>query len=372
LVSTNLRKDSDVLVLGGGNEAVAAAQTALRRGARHVTIACETAREGMPCFSEWVAEAEAEGVKLSPGVRPVRIEEAGEGRLRAVLQRGHETLCIEADRILAAPVRRVDTARFKALGLNVTGRGIAADRQTFATNLEGVFAAGEAVGGPGAGVRAVAAGRLAAASIHRFLSGGTAVAGERKVVNVLMGKLSEKELSALFRDVARAPRARAETSLAKVSTNQEGRASAPVRKVSGFDEVTTGLFESEAVREASRCIQCDCLAQSTCALRRYATEYGAEPAQYRGERRAIERDASHPEIVYESGKCILCGLCVRIAEQAGERPGITFKGRGFPTVAAVPFGRPISEGLARSGALCAAACPTGALALKRNASKPAC
>ena len=203
-----------MLVLGGGNEAVAAAQTALRLGARHVTIACETAREGMPCFSEWVAEAEAEGVKLSPGVRPVRIEEAGpfdraqgrpedarmggQGGRRVVLQRGHETFCIEADRVIAAPLRRVDTARFKAFGLNVTGRGIAADRQTLATNLEGVFAGGEAVAGPGAGVRAVAAGRLAAASINQFLSGGTVVAGERKVVSVLMGKLSDTERSALF------------------------------------------------------------------------------------------------------------------------------------------------------------------------------
>ena len=114
-----------------------------------------------------------------------------------------------------------------------------------------------------------------------------------------------------------------------------------------FDEITAGLSDAEAVREARRCIQCDCLAKDTCGLRRYGTEYAAEPGKYKGERRAFARDASHPEIVYESGKCILCGLCVRIAEQEGERPGITFEGRGFPTVAAIPFDRPVAEGLAR-------------------------
>jgi ferredoxin len=248
--------------------------------------------------------------------------------------------------------RRADTEFFKRLGLSVTERGIAADRHTrrqrtaaeLATNLDGVFAGGECVAGPGAAVRAVAAGRLAALSIGRFLRGAP-VAGERKFLHVVMGKLSEAEHDVLFRDCVRGEKRPTE------------------------DEITAGLSDAEAVREARRCIQCDCLAKVTCELRRYGTEYAAEPGKYKGERRAFARDASHPEIVYEPGKCILCGLCVRIAEQEGERPGITFEGRGFPTVAAIPFDRPVAEGLARTGARCAAACPTGALAMKVKSSK---
>jgi ferredoxin len=225
--------------------------------------------------------------------------------------------------------RRVDVALYRRLGLEVTARGIAADRRTLATSVDGVFAAGEALSGPGAAVRAVAAGRLAAVCIGQYLSGGAAV-GEPRPVSVLMGKLSEAEHAALFRSVTRAPRS------------------------------------ADPVAEAGRCIQCDCLAKEDCRLRAYATEYGAEPGRYRGERRAFARDGSHPRVVYESGKCILCGLCVRIAEQAGALPGMAFSGRGFSTVAAVPFGGTLAEGLGELTLRCAEACPTGALALKRR------
>jgi formate dehydrogenase major subunit len=340
-----------VVVLGGGDEAVAAAQTALRLGARRVTLVCETTRERMSCFSEWVDAAEAEGIKLELSARLVRSNPAGGEAVRLTFERDGATFALDAGRLIAAPPRRADTEFFKTLGLNVSGRGIAADRRTLATNLDGVFAGGECVAGPGAAVRAVAAGRLAAVSIGQFLR-GEPVVGERKFLHVLMGKLSDSEHAALFRDFVRGER--------RAQANSLDAA----RRRATFDEITGGLSDAEAVREARRCIQCDCLARDTCGLRRYGTEYAAEPGKYKGKRRAFARDASHPEIVYESGKCILCGLCVRIAEQESERPGITFQGRGFPTVAAIPFDRPVAEGLPRTGARCAAACPTGALAMK--------
>ena len=342
-----------VVILGSGDEAVAAAQTAVRLGARCVTLVCETPRERMTCFSECVDAAETEGVKLDLSARFVRSEQIGNEATRVILERDGATFSIEAGRLIAAPPRRADIEFFKKLGLNVTARGIAADRQTLATNLSGVFAGGECVSGAGAAVRAVAAGRIAALSIGQFLR-GEPVVGERKTLHVLMGKLSDAEHAALFRDFVRGDKRAEAVSL-----------DATRRRVT-FDEITAGLSDAEAVREARRCIQCDCLAKDNCGLRRYGTEYEAEPGKYKGERRAFARDNSHPEIVYESGKCILCGLCVRIAEQEGERPGIAFAGRGFPTVAAIPFDKPVAEGLARTGARCAAACPTGALARKRE------
>ena len=138
------------------------------------------------------------------------------------------------------------------------------------------------------------------------------------------------------------------------------------RRQRSFDEVEEGLPEQDAVREARRCLQCDCVARADCKLRRYATQYGAQPGRFKGQRRAFARDDTHPHVVYESGKCILCGLCVRITEQDGEHLGMTFAQRGFATRTRVPFGADLAEALTHAAQRCASACPTGALAPKRR------
>jgi NADH dehydrogenase/NADH:ubiquinone oxidoreductase subunit G len=74
----------------------------------------------------------------------------------------------------------------------------------------------------------------------------------------------------------------------------------------------------------------------------------------------------HPDLVYEPGKCISCGICVRITEQQREEPGLTFIGRGFDVKVAVPFDKSIKEGLTISADDVVRACPTGALAFKRT------
>ncbi len=83
-----------------------------------------------------------------------------------------------------------------------------------------------------------------------------------------------------------------------------------------------------------------------------------------GARRRFSQDLSHPEIVYEPGKCINCDICVRIAAAEGEALGLSMIGRGFNVAIAVPFGRPLAEGLRKSARRCAEACPSGALALR--------
>ena len=47
--------------------------------------------------------------------------------------------------------------------------------------------------------------------------------------------------------------------------------------------------------------------------------------------------------VYEPGKCIMCGACVKVAAEAGEDLGLSFIGRGFQVTVAGPFGRPMAE-----------------------------
>ena len=241
--------------------------------------------------------------------------------------------------------RAADLALAGQFGLDVAKRGIAADARTTRTNLDGVFAAGECVAGPNAAVRAVKSGRLAAVAVDQFLA-GVDVTGEARFVNVRMGKLTDDELAVFARDADDATR---------------------VAMPSAEREVTA----EQALAEARRCVRCACAAKRDCRLRDAATEYGASATRFRGgPHRPFARDASHPDVVYESGKCLLCGLCIRAAREAHETLGLAFHARGFATTVAVPFEQQLVEGLAVAAEVCVSACPTGALAWKRGHEPP--
>jgi len=235
--------------------------------------------------------------------------------------------------------RRADVDLAAQLGLEVTAKGITVDAKTGRTHLEDVFAAGECVGGPNAAVHAVKSGRVAAVAIDQFLAGRD-VTGEAKPINVRMGRLDDDELAIVRETAEGAERTTMPTPDREVSTEQ-------------------------ARAESLRCVRCACLAKHDCRLRDFATEYDASPARYRGgEHRKYTVERSHPDVVYESNKCILCGLCIRAAREAHEKLGLAFHGRGFATMVNVPFEQQLVEGLKHAADRCVAACPTGALAFR--------
>jgi ferredoxin len=124
------------------------------------------------------------------------------------------------------------------------------------------------------------------------------------------------------------------------------------------------------VSEALRCLDCDCWRGDSCRLRRLADELGADARRYAGiDTRRIELVASGQGLSLEAGKCIRCGICVRIAEAAGDQPGLSFSGRGPAVRVRVPFGDDIGRALPATAAACVAACPTGALAWDTAGSK---
>ena len=94
-------------------------------------------------------------------------------------------------------------------------------------------------------------------------------------------------------------------------------------------------------------MHCDCRGLASCKLRHYAALYGADPRRYDASRRPFEKDWQHGDVVFESGKCIDCGLCVQIAAAAGEPLGLTFIGRGFDVRVAAPFGAFAGRGPAK-------------------------
>jgi ferredoxin len=168
-----------------------------------------------------------------------------------------------------------------------------------------------------------------------------------------MQPLDEDELAAIFRRIEKAARVRPR------------QLDAQQRRTS-FTEVDPGLSPAEALREARRCLSCGCGKAGDCRVRRLATDYGADPRRFAGERRRFRQDLSHPDIVYEPGKCIVCDACVRVAAAAGEKLGVAIVGRGFKVTMATPFDEPLSAALQKAAEACAAACPTGALTLRRG------
>lgn len=215
---------------------------------------------------------------------------------------------------------------------------LSVSRETMMTAVPGVFAAGSVVAMQKYAVRALADGAHAALAIEQYLAGQTITLPGRPF-SVHMGRLDAEETAAF------------------------SAAASPAGRVELVDEAA-------ARQESARCLHCDCRKLHTCRLREQAVACGAHAGAFHGHRRTYTADATHPDLIYEPGKCIACGLCVRIAAEAGEALGLAFIGRGFTVRLAVPFGGEVSAGLAKVARQCAEACPTAALALKDIVTEP--
>jgi NADH dehydrogenase/NADH:ubiquinone oxidoreductase subunit G len=127
-----------------------------------------------------------------------------------------------------------------------------------------------------------------------------------------------------------------------------------------------GLSRHEAAREASRCLHCDCRSSGNCVLQHYAQVYGADAHRFRSERRRFEQQSQPGGVIFEPGKCILCGICVKLTEMAREPLGLTLIGRGFDVKISAPLNHSIEEGLQKVAEECVRQCPTGALTFREN------
>jgi ferredoxin len=228
------------------------------------------------------------------------------------------------------------------MGIQTKADAFVIDNRTYQTNLPGVFAGGDAVRKRKLTVRAVADGKEAAESISQYLS-GKPVTGPARPFNTRIGKLSAEEVKKFLPGHSDIPR-----------TN-------PSQKDGGFTD-------QQALEEAARCLHCDCRKPESCKLRRYSHNYNAKSGQYKNEHRSFVQFSEHPEIIFEPGKCINCGLCVQIVARVGEKPGLTFVGRGFDVRVAVPFDKSLAEAIkqTKTAEECVNACPTGALVFKQG------
>lgn len=246
--------------------------------------------------------------------------------------------------------RRVD-AVFLAMGepsgdgplslpIQIQGGKIVVDRSTFQTSMKGVFAGGGAIGSRQMCVKAVADGKEAAWAIHQFLTQADAL-GKQEEFHSRLGTLTEEEWQQY------------------IAGADERRPVEPANPDDGFTE-------EEAMAEAGRCLHCDCGKKKSCKLRRLSTELKAAAGTYKGQRRKYARAYRHPEAVFESGKCIQCGLCVQALMKNGIQEGLTFQGRGFTMQISAALNGPVEEAAGPAARSCVQVCPTGAWSLKNK------
>lgn len=233
-------------------EALDVARTAAREGATEVTVISLESAEELPASPFEFEEAAAEDITFIHRRGPNRIlVEDGKvtgletiGVLSVFDEDGrfapkfdpHDILNLEADTVILAIGQAIDITALGDTGPDVSPRRtIDIDQETLRTSLDGVWAGGDAAKGPRTLIDAIADGRVAAADIHKAFSGETPEEVE--------GQLIELSQFHRFDD----------------TYDRRDRVSVPVLETNrrtGLAEVELGFTEQQARCEAARCLRC--------------------------------------------------------------------------------------------------------------------
>lgn len=254
----NLGRDTvlkgKALVIGGGNVAIDVARSAERRGADAVSLYCLESEAEMPALPEELAEARAEGVSIFNGWGPKRIlTENGKVsgvefvKCVSVFDNGKfapkydeaQTLIVPAENVLISIGQSINWGALldgSKVALNKNNTAIA-DSFTYQTAEPDIFVGGDAYSGPKFAIDAIAAGKEAAISMHRFVWEGQ---------SLTLGR-DRREYRALDKDSAvpegfdRTPRQKAGHSTALEKTDKDPR---------------LAFTEEQLKAETARCLGC--------------------------------------------------------------------------------------------------------------------
>ena len=183
-------------VIGGGNVAMDVCRSAVRLGAEETYVFYRRSEAEMPADPEEVREAMEEGVKFRFLSAPVEIIGA-DGRVSAIKiekmelgepdERGRrkpvgtgEFEIVEIDSVIGAVGQTVDWGTLDVGALKTTKKNTAeADSLTYQTAQPDIFVGGDCYTGPKFAIDAIAAGKEAAISLHRYVHPGQTLTAGR-------------------------------------------------------------------------------------------------------------------------------------------------------------------------------------------------
>ncbi|MEW6026045.1 MAG: FAD-dependent oxidoreductase [Planctomycetota bacterium] len=250
-------KGKNILVIGGGNVAIDAALSAKRLGAQGVQMACLESRDEMPAHEWEIQQAVDEGIILNCSWGPKGISQSDKDisidfqQCTSVFDNAgkfnpsfNANVCktLDADIVIITIGQAPNTEELKdektekQIALNQNGT-VKTDENSLLTNIENVFACGEAAHNPASIIESIADGRKAAESIDKFL-GGDGVIDKPLDIPKANPYFGRDEKFSRYKRVAMPCLALKE-------------------RENNFNTVETGLNDKQAKEEAGRCLQCD-------------------------------------------------------------------------------------------------------------------
>lgn len=242
--------DKRICVIGGGNVSMDATRTAKRLGAESVTCVYRRRVDDMTALAEEIEEAMAEGCQILPLQAPARIEKDAEGKVAALwtvpqiigpygkdgrpkpIPADIPEFRIACDYVIVAIGQAIDARPFEAIGIKTFKGMIQAEDTSSVADVDNVFAGGDAVSGPATVIRAVAAGKVAAANIDAYLG------FEHKIKTDVVVPPAH---------LTNAPPCGRVNLKSHCTPDCKGN----------FDLVVEGMSRKEADQESERCLRCD-------------------------------------------------------------------------------------------------------------------
>jgi NADPH-dependent glutamate synthase beta subunit-like oxidoreductase len=239
-----------VVVIGGGNVAMDVARTAKRLGASRVSIVYRRRKEDMTALLEEIDGAIEEGCELMQLLAPVEVvvendqvkgimvqqqivgEADPSGRPKPRNAKGVEPTLVHCDLIISAIGQAIDMKHFETYGIPAKWGNIDAGSDTVVAKVPGVFSGGDCVTGPSTVIKAIAAGKVAAANIDNFLGYHHEIELDVDIPNPLPHD--------------KRPCGRTELKLRDSHV-----------RVRDFDGIELEMSAEEADQETSRCLRCD-------------------------------------------------------------------------------------------------------------------